>query len=100
MEERWQDAMKALGRRHAPTPAETERFVSAVMRRLEPRPSPWRAALDGVLQARWLAPALAVGLATVFLAIGRQADSPDLDLELLAGATPAVTAPLIAPEAP
>jgi len=107
LDPRWQDAMKGLSARHAPTSAQTERFVAAVMARLEPRPSPWLEAARSLLQPRWLVPALGVGLASVFLAIGRQADT--LDMEVLVGAAsapselvlPAEPArPLMAPEAP
>lgn len=107
LDPRWQDALKALRSRRAPARAETERFVAAVMGRLEPRPSPWLEAVRLLLQPRWLVPALSVGLASVFLAIGRQADT--LDMAVLAGAAsapselvlPAEPArPLLAPEAP
>ncbi len=111
MENRWQDAMKALAARNAPTPVETDRFVRSVLRRLEPQPSPWLLRLQALLQARWTVPALSVGLATVFLAIGMQSQEP-LDLQLLlgpasGGATqlalppdPTAQPSLLAPEAP
>lgn len=107
--------MRTLGRRDAPTAAQTERFTRAVMERLEPAAYPWAGALTRLLEARWLVPALSVGLACVFVSIGREpADAvASLDLQVLMGpATPDVAdlvlppdpsrveAPLLSPEAP
>lgn len=86
----------------APTPFETEAFVSRVMARVkaEAAPAAW-------WMARWLVPALSVGLAAALLLVGLTgSDSAlPLDAQLLAGNDSAIgqlasSQALLMPEAP
>jgi hypothetical protein len=86
----------------APTPFETEAFVSRVMARVkaEAAPAAW-------WMARWLVPALSVGLATALLLVDLTGPEPSLplDAQLLAGSDSALSqvasnSALLLPEAP